>query len=326
MAYYLAFDGGGSKFNGMLFDDNMTLISSCRSGGISTTQGTPDDCRANIERGLDELFSGFRLERVEKMFYTGVGAFPKVVSSVSARVKIKETVRMSEALGGLLAGALKREGILALSGTGSDVFYVSADGKQDMVGGWGPILGDDGSGVWIGQQAVRAVVRSINGWGEETALLPMIREEWKLEKDWDMVDILHCSSAAPLRKVGSLTPIVGRAAAKGDKVALSILREAGRLMAAQTEALILRNGLGPNDLDVTLCGGAWKSHQTMLDAYLSALKPRYPTLTTARPIFEHVICGPALLLLDAGMPRLEAIGLLKTSFPKYICKDPCTES
>lgn len=162
MAYYLAFDGGGSKFNGMLFDDSMTLISSCRSGGISTTQGTPDDCRANIERGLDELFSGFTPERVDKMFYTGVGAFPRVVSSVSARVKIEETVRMSEALGGLLAGALKHEGILALSGTGSDVFYVSADGRQDMVGGWGPILGDDGSGVWIGQQAVRAVVRLIN--------------------------------------------------------------------------------------------------------------------------------------------------------------------
>lgn len=157
-------------------------------------------------------------------------------------------------------------------------------------------------------------------------MLPMIREEWKLEKDWDMVDILHHSSAAPLRKVGSLTPIVGMAAAKGDLVALSILREAGRLMAAQTEALILRNGLGLNDLDVTLCGGAWKSHPAMLDAYLSALKPRYPTLIAARPIFEHVICGPARLLLDAGMPRLEAIALLKTSFPKYVCKDPFAES
>ena len=326
MAYYLAFDGGGSKLNGVMFDGDMNILGLCRAGGISTSQGSLEDCRSNIESGLDQLFSAHKPARVDKMYLTGVGHFELLESGAKARAELGETVHMSEAEGGLIAGALKKYGILALSGTGSDIFYIAPDGTRDVVGAWGPILGDDGSGVWIGQQAIRAIVRLVNGWGEDTVMLPLIREEWHLKADWDMVEIVHRRSTAPLRTVGSLTPMVGRAAAMGDKVALGILREAGHLMAVQTDTLIRRHGFGPDELDVTLCGGAWKSHPIMLDTYRSELQAKYPTLTAERPLFEHVMCGPARLLLDAGVPREQAIATLKAKFPMYTIQNPDTQA
>ena len=315
MACYISFDGGGTKLNGMLFDDNLNLLGAGHSGGINLTQTSLEDCRANVRDCLDQLLAHCGPEQVDVVFYTGVGNFQLLCEEVGLRAHAARCVGTDEALGGLLAGALKREGVLALAGTGSDVFYISPD-KRVSVGGWGPILGDDGSGAWIGQQALRAVVRYINGWGEETLLLPILREAWQLKNDWQMVEIVH-HSPAPFRQVASATPLVGRAAARGDAVALGILREAGRLMAVQTETLIRRAGLGPDQLDVTLCGGAWKSHPAMYETYVSELRGRHPALTARRPLFEHVCAGPARMLLERGMPRAEAIRLMKAQFAQY---------
>ncbi len=316
MACYISFDGGGTKLNGMMFDENLNLLGTGRSGGINLTQTSLEDCRANVRDCLSQVLASHEPEMVDVVYYTGVGNFQLLCEEVGSRVHTAQYVGTDEALGGLLAGALKREGVLALAGTGSDVFYISP-GKRSVVGAWGPILGDDDSGAWIGQQAIRAVVRFINGWGEDTQLLPIIREAWKLKNDWQMVEIVH-RSPAPFRQVASVTKLVGQAAAQGDAVALGILREAGHLMAVQTESLIRRAALGRDQLDITLCGGAWKAHPAMLDTYRAELTANHPRLRAHRPLFEHVMCGPAKLLLDGGMERGEAIALLKERFAQYL--------
>ena len=315
MACYMSFDGGGTKLSGMMFDENLNLLSTGRSGGISLSQASLEDCCANMRDCLNQMLASYEPEQVDVMFYTGVGNFQRLCEEVGARVHVAQYTGTDEALGGLLAGALKQQGVLALAGTGSDIFYISP-GKRCVVGAWGPILGDDGSGVWIGQQAMRAVVRLINGWGEDTLLLPIIREAWHLKNDWQMVEIVH-RSPAPLRQVGSVTPLVGQAAAQGDAVALRILREAGHLMAVQTETLIRRAELSEDQLDITLCGGAWKAHPVMYDTFVSELQAKHPALTARRPLFEHVCAGPARLLLERGMPREEAIRLMKAQFSQY---------
>ena len=315
MSVYISFDGGGSKLNGMMFDENLHLLGAGRSGGINLTQTSLEDCRANVRDCLAQLFASHEPETVDVVFYTGVGNFQLLCEETGLRAHVAQYVGTDEALGGLLAGALKREGVLALAGTGSDVFYISP-GKRLVVGAWGPILGDDGSGTWIGQQAMRAVVRLINGWGEDTLLLSLFREAWRLKNDWQMVELVH-RSPAPFRQVASATPLVGQAAARGDAVALGILREAGHLMAVQTEVLIRRAGLREDQLDITLCGGAWKAHPAMYGRYVEELRAAHPSLTARRPLFEHVCAGLARLLLERGVPREEAIRLMKAQFTQY---------
>ena len=315
MACYLSFDGGGTKLNGMMFDDDLNLLGTGRSGGINLTQTSLEDCRANVRDCLNQVLAAHEPDQVDVVYYTGVGNFQLLCEEVGLRVHTAQYVGTDEALGGLLAGALRREGVLALAGTGSDVFYISP-GKRMVVGAWGPILGDDGSGAWIGQQAIRAVVRQINGWGEDTLLLPIIREAWRLKNDWQMVEIVH-HSPAPFRQVASVTPLVGQAAARGDKIALDILREAGHLMAVQTESLFRRAQLGDGPLEITLCGGAWKSHPVMFDTYAGELHAAHPAVTVHRPLFEHVCAGPARLLLERGMAREDAIHLMKARFQQY---------
>lgn len=102
---------------------------------------------------------------------------------------------------------MRATGLVAMARTGSDVFYLSPDGRHTTIGGFGAILGDDGSGVWIGQQALRKAIAYEEGWGEQTAFLPLLREAWNLRQRDDIIERVH-GEPAPYRKVASVLPLL----------------------------------------------------------------------------------------------------------------------
>ena len=86
-----------------------------------------------------------------------------------------------------LAACLRTDGAVALSGTGSDAFFVK-DGKcLTCVGGWGPLLGDEGSGYDIGLNTLKAAIYSFDGRRERSMLYDLVMENWNLEDLWGIV-------------------------------------------------------------------------------------------------------------------------------------------
>lgn len=316
MAVYLTIDAGGSKCSALLFDDQLRLLGRAKTGGVNTTQTTPEEARENVARCLDEVLGAVRPTSIRRVYACFVGPVEILQEELARRCPVEETVRLSEHLAGMLAGALQKHGILAISGTGSDVFWVRdpAEPGHYAVGGWGPILGDQGSGTWIGQQALREAAKTADGWGCAPRLLALIREAWSLPTDFSMVGTVH-RSAAPFRQVASITPLVGRAAAEGDPFALRLVREAGEVMARQVFCLLRRFPVPAADRKVVCCGGAWKTHPAMFEAFRDALLAQYPELEVCKPWFEHVMAGPASLLLERGLSPAEAKALLDAHFP-----------
>ena len=316
MACIISVDGGGSKLNAMMFDEKMNLLGRGLSGGVNLTQTSLEDCRANVCDCLDQLMKDGVPETVDILYITFVGPSKVFIEELEKRTKIGKVVGNGEAQAGILAGNLTMTGIVALSGTGADIFWLG-DSERKVVGAWGPILGDQGSGTWIGQTAIREVVKLVNGWGEDTVLLELIMKEWNLEKPWDMVHVVH-GAPAPFRKVASLTRVVGKAVEMGDKVASNILKEAAHLLAVQTDSLFRMVGVPEEQQHITLCGGAWKTHPMMFEAYKKEMKEMYPASTARRPMFEHVCAGPARYLLEEkGMERSEALALMREKLPQY---------
>lgn len=316
MACIISVDGGGSKLNAMMFDENMNLLGRGLSGGVNLTQTSIDDCRANVRDCLDQLMKDGVPEMVDILYITFVGPAKVFTEELERRTKVGKVVGNAESQAGILAGNLTMTGIVALSGTGADIFWLG-EKEHKVVGAWGPILGDQGSGTWIGQTAIREVVKYLNGWGEETALYDLIMKEWNLEKPWGMVNKVH-GAPAPFRQVASLTRVVGKAVEMGDKVAVNILKEAAHLLAVQTDSLFKMAQVADDEKHVTLCGGAWKTHPLMFEAYKEELKALHPTATARRPMFEHVCAGPARYLLEEkGMARGEALALMREKLPQY---------
>ncbi|MDR2618824.1 MAG: hypothetical protein LBC62_08145, partial [Treponema sp.] len=264
MRTILSADGGGTKLRMILFNENFEILGQGIAGGVNVNSTTPENSRENVKNCLDQVFGGKPPPVIDKLYVVFVGPVANLLDMLKERTEVKEASIMPESEAGLMAGALWEDGFLALSGTGSDVLLVDKAGRLESrdgferraVGGWGPILGDQGSGAWIGQEAVRAVVSGIEGWTEKTRIHDLIRRDWKLERDWDMVSLVY-HEAAPFRKVASLTRQVEEAAAGGDAVALRIVGDAGELMAAQALALFAHYDIPPNMRRLVCCGGAW---------------------------------------------------------------------
>lgn len=313
MSFYIAMDAGGTKINAMMFDENMNLLTRAMAGGVNLSQTSLADCTANVASALDQLFVGGTPDQIDVVYCTFIGPKEVFKQEILKRTVVRELIFHSETEAGLLAGNVKREGILALAGTGGGAYGIKG-GKGCSIGGLGPYVGDDGSGVWIGQQATRAIARCLMGWEKPTLMLDYIREDWGVDGVWDIVNAVQ-SAPAPFRKMGSLTRVVGRAAADGDELALSILREAGHLMAIQTITNIKKYW---QELpEVTLCGGAWKAHPEMFEQFKRELKAVYPEIEPRRPLFEHVCAGPVLHLLNKGYSRAETIEIMLRQFPDY---------
>jgi len=95
-----------------------------------------------------------------------------------------------------------------------------------QVGGWGPVVADEGSGTWIGKRAVRAVFDALDR-DEETLLMKKIQEAWALPSIRNLVDVVN---RIPGPEFSKLTPVVVECAQRCDPDAIRILEEAGNTL------------------------------------------------------------------------------------------------
>ena len=137
------------------------------------------------------------------------------------------------------AGALNGEpGVVLIAGTGVVALAIDANGALRTADGWGPWLGDEGGGGWIGAAGLRAALRAHDGRGPSTTLLDAARARFGAPKTWPA----QLTSAAAL---ASFAPDV--LAADGDAAARAIVSAAAEALAATVRAV----GDGP----VAMVGG-----------------------------------------------------------------------
>lgn len=157
---YLGIDGGGSKTTFLLTDDHDKTLFRTDTGASNLNSVGHDAASLEIKKGINELpadpdfvCAGFAgAGRAENAaFYQGI------LQSLLPNAKISV---VSDAVIAY-AGALESEpGVLLVGGTGSIALGRLPDGGMIRVGGWGPHFGDEGSGFWIGREAVRAALRA----------------------------------------------------------------------------------------------------------------------------------------------------------------------
>ncbi|MBS1672708.1 MAG: ATPase, partial [Actinobacteria bacterium] len=165
---------------------------------------------------------------------------------------------------GALGGAA---GVLLIAGTGAVALGVTADGYRS-VDGWGPELGDFGSGSWIGREGVRAVLRARDGLAPATALTAALAP---LTANADSPIAWVGASAAPARLMGTFAPAVLDAADEGDPAAVAIRDEAAGLLADTARAAA--GGADAAETVVALHGGLTE-HAGFRAAMTAALAAR----------------------------------------------------
>jgi glucosamine kinase len=157
-------------------------------------------------------------------------------------------------------------GVLVIAGTGSIAWARASDGTQHRVGGWGQIMGDEGSGYGIGCAALRAIARAADGRGHETLLFDAIREQTGATRPDDLIG---WAARATKAGIAALAPPVLECAGSGDVVAARIRDDAVDELALLASSAVRRADLARPRL--ALAGGLIGTHGPLRPALTARL-------------------------------------------------------
>lgn len=173
------------------------------------------------------------------------------------------------------AGSLElADGVDVISGTGS-MAYGERAGRGVRVGGWGELIGDEGSAYWIGARALRAFARAADGREVTGPLTRAVREHLGLaadDPDLDAVAVVNGRWQGSRRRIAGVAAVVDRAAREGDPAATALLAAAGRELADLVHVASGRLGFAQDEVvPVSWSGGVFAS-DAVRDAFAAGLR------------------------------------------------------
>jgi N-acetylglucosamine kinase-like BadF-type ATPase len=259
--HVLGIDAGGTKTVCLLADEHGTIISEGRGAGANLhTAG-----ELAVEKVLHEAMEAAIGDRAvtPAAVCLGIAGVDRVdemrtVSAIMRRIGYKSRVLVvNDALIGLVAGARDEPGIAINAGTGSIVYGRNANFEAARAGGWGHMIGDEGSGYWIGREALAAVMRAADGRGPETGLTAEILAHFTVNDESRLPRIVY-DREQPRVSVAALGPIVQRAASNGDAVALRILERAADELVLAARSVATHLEMRGDAFSFYLAGGVFR--------------------------------------------------------------------
>lgn len=196
-----------------------------------------------------------------------------------------------DAKAALYAGNPAGCGVVLISGTGSIAYGRNDQGAEERCGGWGYLVGDEGSAVWIGQEGLRAASYDHDGRGSPTRITRHLFLDLGVTDFNGVLPLLYGKPHPPPAILAS-TRAVARAFAEGDAIAVNIVQHGARLlagMAATVAQRLLLDG-GP----VYLAGGAFENVRPLEKAVRLELLRTLPR-AAVEPVSEEPAMGAARL-------------------------------
>jgi N-acetylglucosamine kinase len=209
-------------------------------------------------------------------------------------------VIVNDAVAALAGGTGDTVGVVAVAGTGSIVFGRNAAGQEARSGGWGYILGDEGSGYAIGLAGLRAFCRAADGRGPATLLTQRVCEAYELAAPAGLVSLVYGGGWGP-PEIAAVAPLVVGAAGNGDAVAQAILADAGAELALAVQRVVRRLALDAAAFPLVISGGVWASAPSLVAAFTRAVHAFAPGAAVAPPREEPVM-GAVMLARQSLAP------------------------
>src|SRR3954467_10814505 len=227
--YVLGIDAGGTKTVCQLADENGEVLAESRRGGANLQAAGELEVEKVLHEVMEEAIGDHEVRPTA--ICLGIAGVDRpddarVVRGIMKRIGYKAKVLVvNDALVALEAGAPGAPGIVLIAGTGSIAYGRNEHNQAARAGGWGYMLGDEGSGYWIGRAALRAVLRQADRRGPATALTDMLLNHFNVSAPQELIHKIYNTTLRPTA-IGALAMSVQAAFSQGDAVAIGILRGA----------------------------------------------------------------------------------------------------
>jgi len=298
-------DGGASSTTCVIADETGRVLGVGRGGPIDHLYLPAG--RKRTREAIGEAYASAarqaRPRRTLRVVVAGLTGLEPGSAESSAAVRILKSVTRAEvvlatwdaeiAFFGATGGG---PGVMVIAGTGSVALGRNAVGQTARAGGYGYLIDDAGGGVSIGQAALRAALRSGEGWGPKTVLTDVFRTRLG---GWPEIRQRVYGEGRGRALLASLVPAVEEAARDGDTVARTILADAGRSLADLAAGIATRLGMQGETFDLFLVGGVFLAGTPVIGPLRAELRSRAPHARIRKPRFPPA-AGAVLMALDAA--------------------------
>ena len=294
---FVGIDGGGSKLRIAITDADLRSLASIESAPANPSVIGHDNARRLIRH---EIAGALRQARLQPQDIAAAAIGIAGASNLHSEDWLLETVKPtlpdalivpSSDLEIALVGSLgQRQGILLLAGTGSAIYGVAPGGQRLQIGGWGYLLGDEGSGYWIGSQLLRHIIarHDQGASSKDDALTRACMDVLGLTEPRELIAWLYRSKEPPVTLVASLAELVLNAAADCSSWATICVESAAEQLTQQVN--LMRSRLNYENAPIAFAGGLLDNDNALSQRVTQRLGlPR-------RPIARHSpVIGAALL-------------------------------
>lgn len=260
--FVIGIDAGGTKTEALLADADGQVVARARRGGANLAAHGELAVEKTLHELIDETL-GERDVRVSAICLGIAGADREedalVIRGIMRRIGSRARIVVTnDALIALVAGVGLGPGVVVIAGTGSIAYGINARNEAARAGGWGYILADEGSGYWLGRQALRAVVRAADGRGPATALTPLILDFFKVGRPQALVREVYRHYLKP-SDIARCARAVEQAREAGDAVAIEIAALAADELLTAARSVIRQLDLSAAEFPIVLAGGAFQA-------------------------------------------------------------------
>jgi N-acetylglucosamine kinase-like BadF-type ATPase len=312
MREFLAIDAGGTSTRAVLIDEEGRCHGYGRAPGGNPTSSGPQRAVTSVLAAIGQALAGTTAggRSIEVVLLAHAGGHPEYRPGIERGLQDLGTPGPVVPAGDLLAlfasGTHETAGAALIAGTGAIGGAIRDGGLARVVDGTGWLLGDSGSGFWIGHRVARAVVDDLDG-GPDTALTPALLAAIGLADDGDrtMVDgrppvmgrLVHALYDLRPVQLSGFAPLAFALAAEDD-VARGILREAVDALAA----LLTRVRGHQSDGPLVFGGSVLIEGVLRLDRALAGPLLAAAGDATPIPVADGLVGAAVLALRAAGVP------------------------
>ena len=293
--YVLGVDGGATK--------TLAAVLDLESRSVHVAHAGPSNedavgAKAAVEALLSAADSA--LERAgiggEQLAAAVLAVAGTSTESIAGHVRSARTdawIVVNDVVGAWATATGGGPGVAVISGTGSNVFGVGPDGRAWRAGGWGHLLGDEGSGYWLGVQSLKAALSDRESSGPATALSVAAMEFFSQSSVEAAANLVY---SKPLTKgeIAAFATETAKLADSGDEVARELYEHGARLLGEQIAAVIRETGLDGAEFPVGLIGSAFKAGQVFVEPLTRSIHACAPGARVER--VEMAPVGGSLIL------------------------------
>ena len=280
--YFVGIDGGGTKTALVACTPDGQEIARSVCGPLNYNFIGLDAALKNLGDGIAELALPLK-----SMVAVGIGD-PSIDDESESPISKEFAARAAEMLGvpvyirsdaymtlfALTGG--KKSGVLIISGTGSMTIGENDAGEIAVVGGWGRLTGDEGSGYYIGREGICAALRAFDGVAPKTALTDAALAHFGVCAPRDLISVFYGEKEPD---VAGFSRCVAECAQKGDRVGENILLDAAAYLSRYASVLLEKCNA---DL-LGVWGSVLCKNDIVRQAFEKGVREKFPNVKICEP-------------------------------------------